>query len=228
MFVTNITSNSFNTSTPSVIRSISNKFAQILYLLHLITAFLDPYWPRSTMDSIRVSEAPDSGSIPDEATTNTNTTLMAQELIVKNDITINAPAATVWDVLTNPEQTKKYMYGCETVSDWKIGSPLLWKGVWDGKEMVAVKGSIVDIQPGSFLAYTTIDPNNPNMSDTPENYLTVTYSLSETNGHTHLIVTQGSYTKVADGEKRYNDAVNAGGWSTLLIQIKNLIEATKA
>ena len=26
-------------------------------------------WPRSTMDSIRVSEAPDSGSIPDEATT---------------------------------------------------------------------------------------------------------------------------------------------------------------
>jgi hypothetical protein len=26
-------------------------------------------WPRSTMDSIRVSEAPDTGSIPVEATT---------------------------------------------------------------------------------------------------------------------------------------------------------------
>ena len=26
------------------------------------------YWPRSTMDSIRVSEAPDTGSIPVEAT----------------------------------------------------------------------------------------------------------------------------------------------------------------
>ena len=25
-------------------------------------------WPRSIMDSIRASEAPDSGSIPDEAT----------------------------------------------------------------------------------------------------------------------------------------------------------------
>ncbi len=25
-------------------------------------------WPRSTMDSIRASEAPDSGSIPDEVT----------------------------------------------------------------------------------------------------------------------------------------------------------------
>ena len=29
------------------------------------------YWPRSTMDSIRVSEAPDTGSIPVEATTKT-------------------------------------------------------------------------------------------------------------------------------------------------------------
>ena len=27
-----------------------------------------PAWPRSTMDSIRVSEAPDTGSIPVEAT----------------------------------------------------------------------------------------------------------------------------------------------------------------
>ena len=26
------------------------------------------FWPRSTMDSIRVSEAPDTGSIPVEAT----------------------------------------------------------------------------------------------------------------------------------------------------------------
>ena len=26
------------------------------------------FWPRSTMDSIRVSEAPDPGSIPGEAT----------------------------------------------------------------------------------------------------------------------------------------------------------------
>jgi len=149
---------------------------------------------------------------------------MELELIVKNEIDINAPASTVWAVLTNPEHTKKYMYGCKTVSDWKIGSPLLWKGVWEGKEMVAVKGSIIDIQPGSFLAYTTIDPNNPNMPDTPENYLTVTYLLSETNSHTHLIVTQGNYTKVADGEKRYNEAINAGGWKTILDKIKQIVE----
>src|ERR1044071_1985660 len=109
--------------------------------------------------------------------------------IVKNNITINGTAAKVWDALTNPEQTKKYMFGCETVSDWKQGSPLLWKGTHEGKEMVFVKGDIIDIKPGKFLAYTTIDPNSA-IDDSSENYLQVTYDLSSSNGQTILTVTQ--------------------------------------
>jgi uncharacterized protein YndB with AHSA1/START domain len=81
---------------------------------------------------------------------------MAEPLIIKNSITINAPAATVWDALVNPEQTKQYMFGCETVSDWKPGSELLWKGTYEGKEMVFVKGEIIAIQPEKFLEYTTL------------------------------------------------------------------------
>jgi uncharacterized protein YndB with AHSA1/START domain len=46
-----------------------------------------------------------------------------EELFVKNSITINASPAKVWDALTNPEQTRKYMFGCETVSDWKKEVP---------------------------------------------------------------------------------------------------------
>lgn len=150
---------------------------------------------------------------------------MSKELIVKNVINIHAPASKVWDALTNPEQTKKYMFGCETVSDWKTGSPLLWKGNWEGKEMIFVKGNIVSIEPGKYLAYTTIDPNNPAIPDIPENYLTVTYSLSESNGLTELTVTQGDYSTVADGEKRYLETYNNGeGWNPILVQIKQLVE----
>jgi uncharacterized protein YndB with AHSA1/START domain len=148
------------------------------------------------------------------------------KLIVKNSIEINAPASSVWDALTNPEQTKKYMFGCETVSDWKPGSDLLWKGTYEGKEMVFVKGKIVDIQPGKFLAYTTIDPNST-IEDAPENYLTVTYELSRVNDQTLLTVTQGDYSKVADGEKRYKEASNNGeGWNPILVEIKKLVEAS--
>ncbi|HEY4150536.1 MAG TPA: SRPBCC domain-containing protein [Chitinophagaceae bacterium] len=148
---------------------------------------------------------------------------MSQPLIVKNSISINAPAEKVWDALVNPEQTKKYMFGCEATSDWKPGSPLLWKAIYEGKEMVFVKGIIKDIQPGKFLAYTTIDPNS-GIADIPENYLTVTYSLATENGHTVLTATQGDYSKVGDGEKRYNETVGGGGWEPILVEIKKLLE----
>lgn len=146
------------------------------------------------------------------------------QLFVKNTITIDAPAEKVWDALTNPEQTKKYMFGCEALSDWKAGSPLVWKGVFGGVELVAVKGDIVSIKPGKFLAYTVIDPNS-SIPDIPENYLTVTYDLTPENGKTVLTVTQGDYSKVADGEKRYKEAYNNGeGWNPILVQVKQLAE----
>jgi uncharacterized protein YndB with AHSA1/START domain len=147
------------------------------------------------------------------------------ELIVKNTIIINAPASKVWDALTNPEQTKKYMFGCEAVSDWKVGSPLLWKANYEGKDMVFVKGEIAKITPGKLLAYTTIDPNS-NIEDIPQNYLTVTYELVSENGQTIFTVTQGNYKTVADGEKRYREAYNNGeGWNPILIEIKKLVES---
>jgi len=149
---------------------------------------------------------------------------MANKLTITNTILINAPFMKVWDALTNPMQTKKYMFGCETVSDWKVGSPLLWRGSYQGQEMVFVKGTIAEIIPGKFLAYTTIDPNSA-MADIPENYLTVTYDLKEQDGDTLLTVTQGDYSTVADGAKRFEDSYNDGiGWSPILEQIKKLVE----
>ena len=146
------------------------------------------------------------------------------KLIVQNSITINAPVSKVWDVLTNPAQTKKYMYGCETVTDWQAGSSLEWKGSYEGKEMVFVKGIITAIEPESLLVYTVFDPNST-MEDIPENYLTVTYSLSVEHGHTVLVVTQGDYNTVADGERRYKETYNNGeGWNPILVQIKKLAE----
>lgn len=150
---------------------------------------------------------------------------MDKPLTIKNTIEINASATRVWDVLVNPQETKKYMFGCETVSDWKKGSELLWRGEYEGREMIFVKGIIIDIQPGTFLAYTTIDPNST-IDDQSENYLTVTYTLSEKAGKTIFTVMQGDYSKVAEGERRYAEAYNNGeGWNPIVLQIKQLAEA---
>jgi|SRR5690606_28945155 len=148
---------------------------------------------------------------------------MNQELVIANEIDIDAPAIVVWNVLTNPQQTKKYMFGCEATSDWKIGSSLEWIGHYEGEDIVFVKGKIVDLVPCRLLSYTTLDPQG-GIEDIPDNYLTVTYELTEEGGQTHLKISQGDYSLVADGEKRYNDSLHGGGWSTILLEIKKMIE----
>ena len=147
-----------------------------------------------------------------------------KEMIVKNSITINAAPSMVWDVLTNPVQTKKYMFGCETVSDWKQGSSLEWKGSYEGQETVFVKGYILEIVPNRFLKYSVIDPN-ATYADMPENYLSVEYKLENTNGDTRLTVIQDGFEDAAEGEKRFRDSYNNGeGWNPILIQIKAIAE----
>jgi len=147
------------------------------------------------------------------------------KLIVKNAISINAPVLHVWDALVNPEQTKKYMFGCETVSDWKKGSPLLWKMSYEGNEIIPVKGIILDIIPTRLLKYTVIDPN-ATYPDIPENYLNVTYELEEKEGVCTLTVSQDGFEDAADGEKRYKDVYNNGeGWNPILVEIKKIVEA---
>ena len=152
-------------------------------------------------------------------------TIITVAKTISNTILIKAPAAAVWNTLTNPSETKKYMFGCETVSDWQPGSPLLWEGVYEGKPMVFVKGNVISINPGKNLEYTVFDPNGE-IADLPVNYLTVRYELAEEGDQTMLRVTQGDYDTVADGERRYKESYNGGeGWNPILVKIKEQVEA---
>jgi uncharacterized protein YndB with AHSA1/START domain len=150
---------------------------------------------------------------------------MKEPLIVRNEILIKSTSARIWNALINPEQTKKYMFGCETVSDWKKGSELLWKGNYNGQEMIFVKGTIKEIVSEKYLSYTTIDAHS-SIDDVSENYLIVTYDLVRQDGQILLTVTQGDYNIVAEGERRYAEAFNNGeGWNPILLQIKELVES---
>lgn len=146
-------------------------------------------------------------------------------LIVESTIHLSAPKAVVWDALTNPDQTQKYMYGCAAISDWKPGSPLIWRYIDEtGHQQTAVEGHIVAIEPERYLAYTAIDPHS-GIDALSEQPITITYTLEARNGQTQLTVTQGDYARVTDGERRYREADNNGeGWNPILAQIKELVE----
>jgi uncharacterized protein YndB with AHSA1/START domain len=142
------------------------------------------------------------------------------ELIVKKSIEINAPVLKVWKVLTDSNLTKQYMFGCELISSWQVGSPVIWMGAEDGK--VYVKGILLKIEKEKLLQFTVFDPNM-GIEDIPSNYGTVTYELVMADKNTtRLSVSQGDFAKMSEGQKRYNDTV--AGWDFTFPKIKGLAE----
>lgn len=136
------------------------------------------------------------------------------ELIAKDSIDIAAPPARVWTVLTEPAETRKYMFDCEAVSDWKAGSKLDWRGAKDG--VVYVTGTVVAIKPGRRLQYTTREPKHDESYDA-----TVIYELEPHQGGTRLNVSQ-DFNGATDGQARYEHTKE--GWKSVLEQIKTVAE----
>jgi uncharacterized protein YndB with AHSA1/START domain len=142
------------------------------------------------------------------------------ELVIRNTVEVDAPVSVLWKVLTDNEFIQQYMFGCYAETDWLPGSPLLWKGAADGK--LYVKGHVVAIDAPHRLEYTVIDPNST-IEDIPENYLTMTYELKgRGDGASTLEISQGDFSTVANGQKRYEDSL--GGGDFILVAIKKLAE----
>ncbi len=143
------------------------------------------------------------------------------ELSIRKSIDVAAPVETLWKILTDSAFIPKYMFGCVAETDWKPGSPLLWKGAADGK--LYVKGHVVLNERPRRLAYTIFDPNST-IKDVPANYLTMTYELKKLNDRASLLeITQGDFSVVEDGERRYRHSLE--GDDVVLQGIKKLAEA---
>jgi uncharacterized protein YndB with AHSA1/START domain len=135
---------------------------------------------------------------------------------LKTSITIQAPIAKVWDALINPEQIKKYFFGTETISDWKVGSSLVFKGVWEGKEYID-KGIILELEENKKLKYNYWSSFS-GTADIPENYANITYELSEEGGKVVLTVLQDGFkTKEQQEHSEKN-------WQTVMGSLKALVE----
>ena len=61
--------------------------------------------------------------------------------------TINAPPADVWKSLTNLATFKKFFFGSDVATDWKVGSPITFPGEWKGKPYED-KGVVKSVEEG--------------------------------------------------------------------------------
>ncbi|MDQ6801158.1 MAG: SRPBCC domain-containing protein [Acidobacteriota bacterium] len=142
---------------------------------------------------------------------------MDKKLIAKASTTIQAPVAKVWDALVNPATIKKYMFGTNVVSDWKKGSPITWKGEWEGKKYED-KGVILDMQPQRKLAYTHFSPLS-GLPEKPENFHNVTIDLTGKGTQTLVSLSQDNN---ANEKEREHSQKN---WEMMLSGLKKLLES---
>jgi uncharacterized protein YndB with AHSA1/START domain len=141
---------------------------------------------------------------------------MNKTLTAKATITINAPASRVWEALTNPALIKQYLFGADVITDWKEGSPIIYKGAYEGKAYED-KGSVLKAEPEKLLLTTHWSPLSGS-PDSPENYHKVSYELAAENGGTQLTITQDN-----NATKEEQDQ-SANFWKMILEGMKKLLE----
>ncbi|MFT5512602.1 MAG: hypothetical protein ACI8SE_001000 [Bacteroidia bacterium] len=145
-------------------------------------------------------------------------TVMNKELVARESIIINASADAIWEVLTNPEQIKKYLFGTETITDWHVGSTILFQGSYDGHDYKD-KGNVLVNEPKTLLQYDYWSGFS-GLPDSPENYSIVTYQIDREYD------TCSNFTWGQEGFSSETGQQHAqGGLMGMLEQIKQIAEA---
>jgi len=141
---------------------------------------------------------------------------MNKELNFTTNLLIHSKPAEVWHALTDRETIKKYFFGTEAISDWKVGSPLIFQGEWEGKSYQD-KGNILAAEPGKRLQYNYWSGFS-GLEDIEENYSLVTYELQADGDYTTLILSQKGFA--SEQALAHADA----GWKMVLDNMKKLLE----
>ena len=145
---------------------------------------------------------------------------MDQDLVANASITISAQSDEVWDALVSPQAIKKYMFGADVITDWHQGSPIVWKGVWEGKTYED-KGKVLEVKPGKKIKFTHFSPL-AGVPDRPENYHNVTIELSGKGKQTRVALTQDNNATARDREHSEEN------WKTMLDGLKRYVEGQES
>ncbi len=142
---------------------------------------------------------------------------MNKTYVAKATTTINVPASRVWDALTQPNLIKQYLFGTDVTTDWRVGSPITYEGIWEGKAYKD-KGKVLQVEPGKLLVSTFWSALS-GLPDIPENYQTVRYDLSTEGGGTRLTIMQDNNATQADADH------SAQNWQMVLDGLKKLLQS---
>lgn len=133
-------------------------------------------------------------------------------------IYIATTSEKLWEALTSGEFTKKYWFGNEVQSDWKVGSIVSYLNS-DGK--VVDQGTVLKSEPHHLLSYTfnwladkTIREQEP----------VVTFKLQQMGMTVKLTIKQENIlaSDLRDENEGFHGYNN--GWPAILSNLKSLLE----
>ena len=126
----------------------------------------------------------------------------------------------LWQALTDPEFTCKYFFNTRVESDWKMGSPLVYR--LNG--IITVGGNVLCSEPPRLLSYSFRHVLREELRDEPHSR--VTFEVEPLNGHpelsgpvVRLTVTHEDFPP----DSKVLPAVSKG-WPTILSGLKTLLE----
>ncbi|MDQ1465472.1 MAG: hypothetical protein QOC73_2413 [Actinomycetota bacterium] len=140
------------------------------------------------------------------------------DFVATAETDVDATPAKVWSALTDPAQIKKFMFGSQVETDWQVGSPIVWKGEYEGKAYED-KGEIVEVVTNKRLKVTHFSPLS-GQPDVPENYHNLTYELDDRDGKTHLSLSQDRNASAEEAEHSQKM------WRQMLDGVKEVVEGS--
>ena len=141
---------------------------------------------------------------------------MNKELISQTSMNMHASPERIWEALIKPEIAKEYFFGAEIETNWKVGSPITFKGEYNGTKYEE-KGILLNVEPNVQLQYSHWS-HFDGLPDEPENYRTWTFDLTNMNGTTRLTISESNIP--TQNQKVRSDEF----WREVLDKIKGLVE----
>ena len=138
-----------------------------------------------------------------------------KELFANVSVTVDASTADVWQALTDPALIEEYCFGTNVDTDWRPGSPILFRGSWEGKSYED-KGVILEAETEKLLSYTYWSSMS-GMPDVPEKYKTVTFELAQEGTQTLLKLHQSNSDEKSQAHSTKN-------WQMVLEGLKKVAQ----
>ena len=133
---------------------------------------------------------------------------------------IRAPLSGVWDAITKPEIVKQYFFGTNLVTDWKVGSPLFFRGEWQGKTYED-RGTVLSFDPMKSLSYNYWSSFS-GIEDSPALRQIIQFDLDSIVDGVRITIRQSNVDTQARADH------SATNWRSVLEALKLLLEGKPA